>query len=837
MGGAFNLAAPVLAVGTKAGTGISNTATATYEDPNSPGTTINTTSNTVTITVAEVAGITVTASGTSVGNDVNNDGKAQVGDTIFYNYTVTNVGNDPTKFRIPNLATVTGSGAVDGNLQVSYDGGANWTPISNTELITNSVEPGAFVMVRVPVKVSSGAASGSKITVKIGDTPSDGQNQLRNPNGGDVYTVDNDNGTPASEVNGAPINGVREASVTQEAPVDTSIKNYALAKILETRTGYNANGAGITDDTITYGLSLQVESTDPTGKGITPTPLVGTSITVSGTTDPNGTKYILISEAIPLDTELAVAPTPPPGWRVVYSTDDPTTTDANAASWSTSLPGGGLTAVKRVGFINDPSLITSITPGQTVSGFSVTVKPKSTATTPLTVNSIAQLFGATSANNTPVYDESGDQNPSNFDGNFGNMTPLTGTDTNNDGVPDTLNATIVNDGYVNDATDLTNTGTDTANNNSGTGSGGEANSFRIEAIVASSVLNGPSGAPDARGPNGDNDDFTNKSSLVPANTAPGSTLDPSAVAFTNTAQNNGSAPSSISLVPTPPTTAGDLPSGTTVTITYGSDSKTYTWNGSIFQINGGAIDLTSEYITIPNVAAGVSVNYGVEVNLPSGTPLSTDINRGFPVHITSFVDDATPGLGTETAKNTSIDRVYTGFLKLVKMSRVLQGTGPAVGAGQENFNSTPAFDPDGNGPLPATDPDSNTTDVARTPGPGNIIEYQISYINISTAQAGTGNVLLNASKTVITEDGTAGNNNWAKDNDTDGVIDTSNVTGTASDSGAATITFFSGNPATASAGDQTGTTVNTDVTKYVDTVTGNVAPGETRTFKFQRKVN
>ena len=332
---------------------------------------------------------------------------------------------------------------------------------------------------------------------------------------------------------------------------------------------------------------------------------------------------------------------------------------------------------------------------------------------------------------------------------------------------------------------------------------------------------------------------------MPANTAPGETLDPSAVAFTNTAQNNSSLENKISFVPTLPPTANldDLPNGTTVTITYGSESRTYTyvWSGNTrsFQINGGAIDQTSEYITTPiNVVSGASVNYGVEVNLPDRTPLSTDINRGFPVHITSFVDSGSAGYdpqGSEPA-NTTIDRVYTGFLKLVKMSRVLQGTGPAVGAGQDNFNSTPAVDPDGSGPLLTADPDPNTTDVARTPAPGNIIEYQISYINISTPQAGAGNVLLNASKTVITEDGT-GTSNWAKDNDQDGVIDTSNVTGTASDSGAATITFFSGNPATASAGDQTGTTVNTDVTKYVDTITGNVAPGETRTFKFQRKVN
>lgn len=59
MGGSFNMTAPVLALGTAAGTGIVNRATATYEDPNVPGTVINATSNTVTIQVAEVAGITV----------------------------------------------------------------------------------------------------------------------------------------------------------------------------------------------------------------------------------------------------------------------------------------------------------------------------------------------------------------------------------------------------------------------------------------------------------------------------------------------------------------------------------------------------------------------------------------------------------------------------------------------------------------------------------------------------------------------------------------------------------------------------------------------------------
>jgi hypothetical protein len=809
--GIFQFVAPVLAEGTTAGQSISNTATATYEDPNNPGTTINTTSNTVSVTVAEVAGITVTSSGIT---DNTSGTPVSVGDTLYYNYTVTNVGNDPTKFRVPNLARVTGP-ATAGNLEYSTDGGTTWTAISGSEYVTDSIPVGGSILVRVPVTVQPGAQTNDVITVTLGDTPGDGQNQLRDPNGGDVYTVDNADGAVTEEVDGVPVNGVREASATQKASVDSSLKNYALATILKNRSDYdNADTPEITDDTLSYDLSLKVELNDPTGNNITPAPLVGT--TIDGLTGPR----ILVSDAIPDGTELAAVPTPPPGWQVVYTTD-PVSINANDATWQSLTAATNLSTVTRVGFVNDPTVITSIAPGQTVSGFSIDVKVKSTATSPLTVNNIAQLFGQTSGGTTLVYDESGDQNPSNYDGR---TIPPGATDTNNDGVPDT--DPTVTDGYINDTADLGNTGTDPGNNNSGSGEGGEANTFTVQEPLASDVLNGPDRTPDAIGPTSNNDDFTNKSSFVPPTQAPGSTLDPSGVAFTNTVQNSGTDPNSISLVPTAPDNPADLPAGTLVTVTYGSESKSYVWDGDEFLYDvdrnpsttndQSAIDATSEYITVPNVAPGTNVNYGVEVNLPANTPLSTDIDKGFPVPVTAFVDDATAGLDPADTEpqNTTIDRVYTGFLKLVKESRVLPGTGPAVQGNDGTFSSDP-----------------------KKPAPGNIIEYRITYKNISEAQAGTGNILLKADKVVITEDGTAGGNNWALDNDTNGQIDTSNIVGTAKDSGAATINFYNGDPATNSSIDQTGTTVDTDVTKYVDTVTGNVAPGESRTFTFQRKVN
>lgn len=819
---AFHLVGPVLAFGTAAGQSISNTATATYEDPNNPNVPINATSNTVTVTVAEVAGITVTASGTSLGTDADNNGKISVNDILNYTYTITNVGNDPTKFRIPNLAEVTGPGTVNGNLQFSTDGGQTWTDISGSEIITNSVPSGASVMVKVPVKVTSGAKDNDIITVTLGDTPGDAQNQLRNPHGGDVYTVDN-TGTENGDIAGDPVNGVREASVTQKATVSVSLKTLALASILKTRSNYdNAGTPVITDDKLTYNLSLKVAANDPTGNNLNPAPLVGTNINVDGAT----VARILVSDAIPKDTELVVAPTPPPGWKTVYSIT-PVTTTALAANWTTTAP-PDISTVTRIGFINDPNVVITVAPGETVNGLSVQVKVKSSVvTTSLDVANIAQLFGQTSGvpttdtNNdgTPdnlIYDESGDQNPSNFDGS----TPP-GTDTNSDGIPDT-NPPVA-DGYVNDITDLGTIGTDGGNNNTGTGTGGEVNLFTVAQPVASSVETGPDGAPDAIGPTNNNDDFTNKSSLVPAGTKPGTTIDPAAVGFTNTVKNTGTDAGLLTLTPKAPTTPGDLPANTTVTITHDSKSATYIYDGAgTFTLQPGNLP-----ITIANFDPNQVLNYGVDVNLPSGTPLSTDLTRpdkGFPVPIEAAIDLYTTDTnedgikdsgndGTNDATNTTIDRVYTGFLKLLKESRVLPGTGPAVLSGQDLFSIDP-----------------------KTPSPGNILEYRITYTNISTPQAGTGNVILKANNVVITEDGTQNGNNWALDNDTNGAIDTSNIVGTAKDSGASTINFFSGNPATKASVDQTGTTVDTDVTKYVNTVIGQVAPGEARNFSFQRQV-
>ena len=208
-GGLLTNAAPAQAAGTAANTVISNTASATYDDPNNAGTTLNATSNTVTVTVAEVAGITV---GAGAVTDPAHAGNILPGDVVNYDFVVTNIGNAGNTFALPGTATVAGNGTA-GTLEYSADGGATFTPIAAGGLAaTASIAANGTVTVRVPVTVSASASTGDVIKVLLGNTGSndnaaDTQN-VAYPDpatGGDVHT----DSTTAQ-------NGTREASLFSE---------------------------------------------------------------------------------------------------------------------------------------------------------------------------------------------------------------------------------------------------------------------------------------------------------------------------------------------------------------------------------------------------------------------------------------------------------------------------------------------------------------------------------------------------------------------------------------------------------------------------------------------
>ncbi len=788
-----------------AGTLIENKANGTYQDPNT-GEIREVISNTVTVRVAEVAGITVTPAGLT---EEDGSGDIEAGDRLFFDFTVTNVGNDPTKFRIPNSATVSGAGAIAGRLQISTDGGRTWTDIASSSAIggytfsdeqveTASFAPGESIRVRVPVTVAATAADGNVISVQLGQTPNSAQNVERAEDAGDVYTIDNPDGV-AGESPGVPANGTREASAVQTATVGAP--PVALAAIYKTHTEpVNAgNPADPTDDIITYNLALEVRSQTPAGStGIVPgnfSNFTGSPITVNG----NPVTRILVSDVVPSGTQLNGNWTFPNGWQVIFTKDDPATVNALSARWFSNPEDaaiGGLANVTRIGFIFDGT----VNKGTTVSGLSFQVVTRGVVTSRAIAN-IAQVFGATEGAPTRlVYDESGDQLPNNF---------------NDDGTPgptDSADNPVIGTGIPDPAVQ----GTDDGNNNTGTGVGGEDN-IVIIAAPSRGILNGPQGAPDAIGPTDNNDDFFNKSTPIAAGLNPTAPVDPVAVSFANTVQNTSSAAANITLLPVPPANPGDLPDGTRVTIAFGNQSATYTYTRS------GGFATTQPPVVIPNVGVNQTANYSVEIDLPATAQL-----RGYPVPIAAFFDSNQNGaIDDGEPANTTIDRVYTGFVQILKESRLLKGTGADVQPGQDSFSSN-----------------------SKTPSPGNIIEYRLTYTNISIS-GGRGSITLDASNIIITEDGTTydatsnpSGNSWALDNDNrdgDGNpttgIDTSNVPGSAADSRGGAIAFFSGRPATVQSSDKSGATVDSDVTKYLNTVRGTLGAGESGAFTFRRRVN
>jgi trimeric autotransporter adhesin len=241
----------VFAAGATAGDPIENQATGTYID-SFDNTEQSIESNIVKAEVAEVAGITVTSNGIT--------GAPNPGATIYFSFTITNTGNDPTQFYIPNSANLTGN-ATQSNVQITGYNLNGSTPVTlatpitvttsgqtgnnssvNGLLTTNGggiFQPGGTVTVRVPITINAGAASNDSITVRLGDTPEDStstttpkarlQNQVYAAGSNDVYTVDNPNSLDPTKSAGQPING--DSQGRQEASAVQSTKVVLLPSI------------------------------------------------------------------------------------------------------------------------------------------------------------------------------------------------------------------------------------------------------------------------------------------------------------------------------------------------------------------------------------------------------------------------------------------------------------------------------------------------------------------------------------------------------------------------------------------------------------------------------
>jgi hypothetical protein len=863
---------PAFAAGTLAGTDIVNKATATYTDPS--GQPLNSTSNEVTITVAEVAGLTnVAVSKLDV-----NGGAVEANDVLFFDFAITNTGNKTTTVYIPgtennsgrkiaitelgrtnltmsatpdsatdgmtNTALNTGvaNGSIDNNILYSTDGGSTWNLVPDTGLIPN-VAPDAVIQVRVIGKVPAGLATGDNIQVRLGNTgnivqgtyfdpittPSGTQNQPDIVSGGDTGGEAND----VRSTGGSPANGQREAAAASGVfEYLNNTKPLALATVRKTHDqtiiGDPTDG---TDDLIPYNLSLEVKTTDPSGQ-FDPAALEGTDIKLDSGSGAQDVQRILISDRIPTGATLNAVNSVPTNWTAVYTTD---TSDAVAASgrtettWKVLVSGDYnnvslLSTATRIGFIyNNGTLNPS---ASEIQGFKFTVKSTGTGT----IANVAQVFGQTAGdlNNEIVFDESGDNDPNNFEG----VNP-----------PDSTGSNYVPTSDASGLIDSTNN-QDTGNNNQGSGPKGEANVVVIS-ITSAQILVGPDGVPTAQGTTGVNDDFTNKSIAVPSGTdtsAPGiATLTGSqSVIFKNTVNNpSTTAPlSNVTLEPLAPSEAqtvsginygvdSSIPDGTEVTIFYdpnpgiSGDEKTATYS---YQVTSGTGAWTLQGGSIPvnvgTINASSSVTYTVTVTLPGGRPVLT----GYSVPFVAFADNnVVAGVGdgftNENVNNITINRAWTGYMQLRKEARILRGS--------NLVNATTGVEATSFG---ANDGWSSTfgTNVLR---PSDFIEYRMTYKNLSEVAAGSGNQILTGNNFTITDESPAVNG-WATvtthQKNTEAKYDTASG-GANSDT---TVKYFDGST-------QLGTTDpnnGTSVTKYVNEV-GPVAPQIEGRFQFRRQVN
>ena len=275
-----------------------------------------------------------------------------------------------------------------------------------------------------------------------------------------------------------------------------------------------------------------------------------------------------------------------------------------------------------------------------------------------------------------------------------------------------------------------------------------SNTITTTLISVGGVLNGPQGQPGAVGPTDNNDDYTNKSvSVGIAGIPPGGVTNATsgAISFTNTLQNTGNANDNFTL------TVASFPAGATVVV-----------EGVTVILNGVA---TGNPVPPLAIAYAGSSNYSVAITLPAGKTVLSGYDT---------VIRATSG-NTNSSTNDTIDRVYTGFVRLDKVATVANATG--VGG---------------------------LTDAV----PGAVITFAITYTNVSSS-GGTNNVQLTATNIVITENGNTVTNNWA--------TYTNHVVG-ATDTLGGSIT-----------GDSVGSTLLTDTI-------ASLAAGQSGVFTFKRQI-
>jgi hypothetical protein len=612
---------------TPAGTPITNTATATYQDPG--GTTYNSQSNTVTTTVQNAPSMTISPPSTTPGGTSVSDNQAVSSDT----YTLTNTGNASGYFQLPGTqgtnegVTTTGTASgtsysVSGTAANGHVLSGTYTSLANLNTYLNSGDTGstAFLIssgssITITALYTVGAAASGTVTTQLDANIT----QPGAPTG------------PAgtTSATSAAVLGQYNDSITADARVD--LQKVAVV------------GGTVAAPTVSYTIRMAnggAKVLQPVFKNALPG---GNAASYSGCANSTACG-IVITDTLPSynATQLTLNGTPTVSGSgnvvIYYNGTTWSTSSAGATAVGVFIPAANLTggSLPLFAFNNNASSQGNVTAAQASLTLTYTING-STASGAANANAITNVVNATFGDNAGYI-----EGPGIAVGTVGNNNTATTAQT----AP--------------------------AINNVTTTLPGAAGATSAASPTSTTVLNGPNGFPGATGADSTTASdytalsYTNGGNIVASvynSTTPATETVPAsaaAVTFTNSIQNTGNKFDTFTLsaatASNPAATA--LPAGWTVTF------QVATTAGATANCPAVTAGTT---ITTVCVESGATVNYKVVYTPPASATTFTDY-APYGDAIT-----ATSGNNNTVSNVTNDEFIVGGFVKLAKSFTVAAG--------------------------------------------------------------------------------------------------------------------------------------------------------------------